>query len=278
MLAGATIKIESLVESELPPLPGSALRVTNLAQDINASSRSLADAIGLDPALSARILRAANSPLYARERAATSLPSAVNTLGNHTIHMFVMVYVASDAFNRRNGKGTATERALWEHSIAVAMAARELCLALGLRGGEEMFLCGLLHDIGKLLLLRHNPELYASISADPNPLQGENKLYGYTHTQVGAFAVRRWGLPEEIGYAIHHHHEPSEAPEGVLMARIIDVADILANNANIGLRRDMPTNLTLSESVIALRLDPEQLESVWQKTEAKLHDALSLFT
>ena len=279
MLAHATINIESLIETELPPLPGSASRVANLAQDLNSSARALADAIGIDPALTTRILRVANSPLYAVERAVTSLPSAVNTLGNNTIHMFVMFYVAADAFNRRDGKSLPAESVIWQHSVAVAIAARELSHTLGMRGGEEMFLCGLLHDIGKLLLLRHSPELYASVTNDAHPLAREQELYGYTHAQIGAFAARRWGLPDEIAYAIHHHHDPNESANGGVMARVIDVANMLVNNVGVGLSlEEAHADLALSDSVIALRVTAEQLEAAWQKTNAQWHEVQRLFT
>ena len=92
------VDIEELVRKELPPLPGSAMKVAALAKDMNSSTRAIANAIGCDPVLAARILKAANSPLYALERRATALPIAVNTLGNNTVHMIVIMSSASDAF------------------------------------------------------------------------------------------------------------------------------------------------------------------------------------
>jgi putative nucleotidyltransferase with HDIG domain len=284
MLATAKIDIESLVEVELPPLPGSALRVATLAQDINSSTHAIANAIGCDPILAARILRAANSPLYALERQVTTLPVAVNTMGNHAIHMFVMVYTAADAFNHRKGsKRLPQERALWEHSLAVGFAAREVRLAFGMKSSEEAFLCGLLHDIGKLLLLRHDAELYVPIqnlSDEQQMLEGEREVYGYTHAQVGAMAARRWGLPQELSNAIFYHHHPSEAAEYAVMARMIDVADALANAANYSIRPDAGKelkDLEMAESVIALNLSPEQLSTIWQKAETALRNTFHLF-
>lgn len=281
MLATAKINIETLVEVELPPLPGSALRVATLAQDINSSTHAIANAIGCDPILAARILRAANSPLYALERQVTTLPVAVNTMGNHAIHMFVMVYTAADAFTRKGASRSPHERALWEHSLAVGFAAREASLAFGMRSSEEAFLCGLLHDIGKLLLLRQDAELYAPlqlISNEQEMLEGEREVYGYTHAQVGALASRRWGLPQEISQAIFYHHHPSEADS--VMARIIDVADGLANAANYSMRpgsgKDLKS-LEMMESVIALNLSPMQLATIWQKAEVALQNTFHLF-
>ena len=279
MIATTKLDIELLVSTELPPLPGSAMRVAGLAQDMNASTRAIADAIGLDPVLAARVLRAANSPLYALERRVTALPMAVNALGNHAIHTLVILSAAADSFKGR-GVRPPVERALWEHSVAVALVAREVSVALGMRGSEESFLCGLLHDIGKLLLLRHDPAFYAQTAecADEQQLlEMEQSLYGYTHSQVGALVARRWDLPEEISYAICHHHQPSEAGQFMFLARVIDVADSLANTAGVGVRDEAGRDLSGAESVVALRLKEEQLAGAWERAEKNLREMMSVF-
>ena len=278
MLATAKIEINALVETELPPLPGSTLRVASLAQDPNSSTRAIASAIGSDPVLAARILRAANSPLYAMEQRVTALPTAVNALGCNTIHLLVVTYAAADTFKRK-GRQLAIERRLWEHSVAVGLAARETTLALGMRSSEEAFLCGLLHDIGKLLLIRHNAELFAQVGEDLDEqemLRREQEIYGYTHAQIGSFVARRWGLPEEIGYAINYHHYPSEADQFMFLARVVDVADALANVAGIGVRDESERDLSLAESVIALSLTEEQLKAIWERTMAHLSEISSV--
>src|ERR1700730_8538554 len=98
MIASAPVDLESLVQIELPPLPGVAMRVAALTQDLNSSTRMVAEAIACDPILTARILRVANSPLYCLERYVTALPMAVNAIGNEGIHSLVFVSVAADAF------------------------------------------------------------------------------------------------------------------------------------------------------------------------------------
>src|SRR5882757_228708 len=125
MMASDPVDLESLVQSELPPLPDVAMRVATLTQDLNSSARAIADAIGCDPILGARVLRAANSPLYYLERNVTSLTMAVGALGNENIHQLVVASAAISAFQRK-GRSSAVETTLWEHSIAVGIAAREI--------------------------------------------------------------------------------------------------------------------------------------------------------
>jgi putative nucleotidyltransferase with HDIG domain len=280
MIATAPVDLESLVEVELPPLPGSAMRVASLTQDFNSSAREIADAIGLDPILAARILRAANSPLYSFERRVTALPMAVSAMGNKNIHLLVVTSATADAFQSK-GKRSASELGLWEHSVAVGLAAREIMFMLKLRGVEEGFLCGLLHDIGKLLLLRHEKEAYQQLikeTQETDLLAAERALFGYTHSQVGALVTKRWNLPEAISHSIYHHHDPSQAAQSVLMARVVDVADTLANRAGLGLQPGPAGELAEMESVIALRLSEDQLKEIWEKILPSLSETFSLFS
>jgi len=273
------VDIEALVEVELPPLPDVAMRVARLTQDFNSSARSIAEAIGCDPALGARVLRAANSPLYYLERNVTTLHMAVSALGNENIHQLVVASSMMDAFQCR-GLRSAIETSLWEHSIAVGLAAREIMSVLGLRGTEQGFICGLLHDIGKLLLLRHDPDRYRRLLSDPSEpdfLAGEWQAFGFSHSQVGALAAKRWHLPETITHAIYHHHQPSQADVGMLIARVVDIADALANQAGLGIRGPVEQDLGELESVIALRLSQAQLEEIWNKAQTKVTETLSLF-
>jgi len=276
MIASAPVDLEALIKIELPPLPGVAMRVASLTQDLDATTRKIADAIGCDPILAARVLRAANSPLYCFERSVTALSVAVSALGNENIYSLVFISAAADAFLKSSR--SPYEKVLWEHSIAVGLAAREIMLVLRLRGMEEGFLCGLLHDFGKLLLLRHNQAAYSQLRNETNEddlLAGEMALFGYTHAQVGAMAARRWNLPEEIAHAIYYHHNPGQANHGTLMARVVDVADALAYRAGFGtLTSDR--DVEHSESAMALNLTSEQLQGVLEKTQSGIGELSSM--
>jgi putative nucleotidyltransferase with HDIG domain len=201
---------------------------------------------------------------------------AVSALGNETLYSLVFMSAAAEAFTK--GARSKFERELWEHSIAVGVAAREIMLMLRLRGLEEGFLCGLLHDIGKLMLLRHDPDGYNELlnaGGESELLSGESSAYGYTHAQVGALAAKRWNLPDEISHSIFHHHDPGQAVTGILMARVVDVADSIAYHAGFGIRL-AERNLLETESAIALRLTEEHIESVLEKTRVGSSEAMSM--
>jgi putative nucleotidyltransferase with HDIG domain len=276
MIASAQIDLESLIEVELPPLPGVAMRVAALTQDLDASTRKIADAIGCDPALATRVLRAANSPLFCFQRNITALPMAVSALGNETLYSLVFMSAAAEAFTK--GSRSKFERDLWEHSVAVGVAAREIMLMLRLRGLEEGFLCGLLHDIGRLMFLRHDPEVYKGLlnTTDENELlSAESAMFGYNHAQVGALAAKRWHLPDEISHSIFHHHDPGQADTGILMARVVDIADQIAYQVGLGIKF-AERQLLETESAIALRLTEEHLQTIVEKTQVGSSEAMSM--
>jgi len=203
---------------------------------------------------------------------------AVSALGNETIYSMVFMSAAAEAFTK--GPRSSFERDLWEHSVAVGLAAREIMLMLRLRGLEEGFLCGLLHDLGKLMLLRHDASSYKELlntSDEHELLRGETAVYGYTHSQVGALAAKRWNLPDEISHAIYYHHSPGQAEHGVLMARVVDVADSIAYHAGFGVRLG-ERDLVETESVMALKLTNEQLELIVEKTKLGSGEALAMLS
>ncbi|MEQ4575919.1 MAG: HDOD domain-containing protein, partial [Gammaproteobacteria bacterium] len=146
----------------LPSPPGVALRIIELAQDPDADVATAADAIALDMALSARMLRVANSPLYASRRRAENLGQALAILGlNATLSLalgFSMVHGLHNAF----GPHPLHER-VWRRSAVTALACRVLGQARGLRKPEELMLAGLLQDIGILALLKAMPDSYAPL-------------------------------------------------------------------------------------------------------------------
>lgn len=277
-----SVNIESLVRTELPPLPRAALRVAELTKDLTVSTRVIADTIGADPVLAANIIRASNSPLYARERPINTLPSAVTALGNHAIHMLVVVLIAFDFFHRKT-KNTAARRLLWEHSVATALAAREMCQALGLRLGEQAFLCGLLHDIGRLLLLCHDAEKYAQVSGqlcERELLEREREAYGYTHAEIGEHVARYWKLPVEIGRVLRFHHQPEDAGEYALMAYVVDAADALSNSAGVSIHEGDGgcCNISSVKLIVELGITDEQLKEIWEKAVAKVSELEHFFS
>jgi putative nucleotidyltransferase with HDIG domain len=273
------VDIESLLITKLPPSPGTMMRITTLLRDFNASMREVTQAISYEPVLVVRILRLANSPVYALERNVTSIQSAIAAVGSKAVHDIVMIGLASTTFSKEI-KNSPIAKKIWEHSLAVAMTARELSKLLGMRGTEEAFTCGLLHDIGKLILLSNDVEGYTTLldnEGESAMLQGEIELYGYNHAEVGSLIAKRWNLPEEVYFSILHHHNPSQSEHGTLVAHLVDVADTMCNIKGFGLREEPESRLEASESVMKLGFSPSHLENAWKSAETNINEVIKTF-
>lgn len=273
------VDIETIVNAKLPSMPGSAMRVLTLLRDINTPGRKLAEAVGCDPSLTTRVLRLANSPIYALQKNVSSLLQAVDVVGAKYLYDITIINLTADTFASEIS-GLALGRSIWEHSLAVALLAREFSRILGLRGTEEVFICGLLHDIGKIMLLRADVKTYSEIlekKGETEMLNWEVEIFGYTHAQVGALVIRRWQLPEIICHAILNHHNTSQAVEAVLISHLINIADSVANFHGYGLRHEEETILSNLESAIVLRLDESQIEAAWENIQTDLNEIAKMF-
>lgn len=199
---------------DLPTPPAVALRIIDLAQDPFADLARTADEIARDPALAARILRIANSPLYANvcRRPVTTLSQAVTLLGLNAALSLALGFSLANTL--RNPDGIAEERQrIWRRSVLAALASRVLGEEAGIRELEELMLGALLQDIGALALVQVFPDAYAGMLASPpepaRRLEREREIFGADHGEVGAWLASHWKLPESVCAMIRD----SETPE-----------------------------------------------------------------
>lgn len=274
------INIEELVKTNIPMMPTSIGRITSLLNNVNVSSRQLTEAIKYDPMLTARLLRLANSPIYSLRKNVTALQQAIEVVGLNSIYEILMLGLAADSFSKEI-RDSQEGLMIWEHSLAVALLSRELSLILGLRGTEEAFICGLLHDIGKILLLRNdfaNSSMSFQKNNETEMLHTESALFGYNHTQIGSLVASRWGLPEAVCYTILNHHNPSQCEHFLAMVHLVCAADMIANANGCGLREVDSANLAETESAILLKLSEEQMATAWERTAENLSEIKTVFT
>ncbi len=277
MFTATTLDLESIIKTKLPPLPGSVLKISSLLQDENVSQRKIAETIGYDPMLASRILRLANSPIYHFEQNVTSLTTAVNAVGNRAIYEMIMLGMIADSFGNEI-RNSVIGRDIWLHALAVAIGARELAATLRMHGTEEAFSCGLLHDIGSLLLFRVDSELYTEIFEQcerENTSPMEREIYGFDHAEIGALAAENWHLSESVCAMIRFHHEPSEVPQALMTTHIICIADHLAYAKNQKLPLD--GEFMSLPSIVNLGFQTHQLEAVWGKILIQLREIVRTF-
>ena len=220
----------------LPVLPIAVTRLLSLARDIDADFREIARVIETDQTLTARTLRAANSPLNSVSRQVKTVRQATVLLGTDTI---VNLALGVSVISLQSGlyKNLPVDpNEFGRHSIAVGLAARTLAQHFKLPNPSEAFVAGLLHDIGKLVLLMHYGESYARLMRkawqQSKPLHElEIDAYDLDHALVGHVLSLHWNLPLSIAQAVaEHHSEP--APRSV--ADVVSRANDLVKTIQLG--------------------------------------------
>lgn len=207
----------------LPTLPAVALRIINLANDPDTDVGEIAKVIALDPALVVKLLRVANSPFYGRRRKSENLRQAINLLGVHGTLTIALSFSLSASL--QSAKWAALDSVwYWRRSIIAAVVSRHLGEQQGLAELEELFLAGLLQDIGMLVFDTVMPTEYgvliASIARGEEPAAGqldyerlvaaERELLGADHMEVGSWLLRQWNLPEYLWRAVAGSENPTE--------------------------------------------------------------------
>lgn len=214
--------------------PDVVMRVRAAAGRENHTAAELADEIGRDPALSAKVLKLVNSGFFAFRQPICTITHAMVLLGSDVVASLV---VAAPVFDMFGPTGSAA--GLWAHSLATARCAGALGDVLGFDEPEELSLGGLLHDLGKVIIEREWPD-GARLVADAVTREGglmvdaERRLLGFDHADVGGWLLARWGLPRRLVTPIAQHH--AFDPQGPDAARVavVHVADVLARAAGRG--------------------------------------------
>jgi putative nucleotidyltransferase with HDIG domain len=192
--------------TRMPAQPLAAMQIVRLVDNPDASPAELGRLIEMDPALSARVIRLANSPLYSVSTAVRSAARAVLLLGFTTVRG-VAAAAASSLLTENPNLGPAD---YWAHSVSVAAASAVAAQVLGV-AENEAFSAGLLHDVGAALLHGADPERYDEMIAATEPAtlaDAESSVFGITHADAGAEALELWEFPQSFVQAIRAHHEP----------------------------------------------------------------------
>ncbi|MEJ5252108.1 MAG: HDOD domain-containing protein [Chthonomonadetes bacterium] len=198
----------------LPPMPAVITRVMEMTNDPNCTAQELQRVIGMDEVLSSKVLRLVNSARYGFPRRITTLSHAIILLGFETVRNLAIGVAAVRLVLRHGVACPVNRQRFWEHSLETALAASTLArhLRKDLILREEMFLTGLLHDLGILFLSQNFPEEYRAVVEHCGSLEEapavEQEVFGITHCEVGARMVEYWNLPPVFAEVMLHHHAP----------------------------------------------------------------------
>lgn len=218
------------LDVELPPMPQAASRVLELLNDPDTTTEDLRRVIETDPGLTTAVLRLVNSALFNLRQRITTVNHAITLLGFLRLRSLTLATVVAGLKSVAPGSAADVRDRIWEHSVNVAIGSRWLAGELGFAWSEEAFVCGLLHDCGRFLLLADQPHAYVALCDDAAGLPAgaeEAECLGASHTDLGCALLTKWNQAEQLVEAVRDHHEEGPAGEHAELVRLVGLVDRL---------------------------------------------------
>jgi putative nucleotidyltransferase with HDIG domain len=242
----------SLGLKSIPAMPQAAQKAFQLATNPKAEAHDFIDLVESDEALSARVLKIANSVFYDRGGGSKTIPDAVQVIGISELRGLLNASALSDLFALRH----PLRAQLWAHDIATGLTARALARRALPSQVDLAFLGGLMHDVGKLLMLQRHTDTYERImkqcvSQSIEPSKAEAEEYPFDHTQVGQMIAERWNFSDELTAVIRGHHEPWSNFPSLSIVSLVKGADIISHSLGLGFQRELAN----FKSIFADKLD-----------------------
>jgi len=219
-------------EIKLPEMPSTAFELNEIVEDPTASVHSIAEVVNRSPSLATLLLRVVNSSFYGFPSKINDISRAVTIIGTREITGLALGLSIVKAF-KDIPEEILDMSSFLRHSIACGIISRILAANKNIPQTEQMFVSGLLHDIGRLIIYQYFPDqaktlLSLSATSDKLLYQQENSILGGNHTLIGKYLLKTWKLPLELENNIFFHHNPSAAHDPI-RAAIVHLADIMVN-------------------------------------------------
>jgi HD-like signal output (HDOD) protein len=223
--------------TELASLPTIFAELVEAVNDPRSSAATLSRVVSKDTALAARLLKLVNSPFYGFPQKIDTISRAVTILGSRQLTMLALGVAAVDMF-RDVPEEMCTMDSFWRHSIAVGVGARMLAVNCNIPNTERLFVAGLLHDVGRLVIYKHLAShardiLALSQAEDISLRAAEVKVLGFDHSRLGGILLREWKLPPTLENIVRHHHKPEKAHSPREPA-LVQLANVLAYTLDLG--------------------------------------------
>jgi putative nucleotidyltransferase with HDIG domain len=267
---------EQLIQGvqDLPSLPAVVMELLSNIEQEDIDISVLAKKVSYDQALTAKTLRLANSSSFGLQVKVATIQQAITFLGFQTTRNLITAAAVTGCFPNGRCPGF-NDKAFWRHSIATAACSRSL--ARRLRFNQDVaFTAGLLHDIGRLVLVSGHPQAYGEVLAwraahDGEWLDAERAVLGVDHVDAGVALAEHWNFSDTMRQAIAWHHAPETAGAGFLAA-IVHVANAVVHALDLAGEEDELAPALSSVAWSAMGLNEEAYLDLFRETEQQLEE------
>ncbi len=262
-------------DPQLPPMPQVLEELRQITADEQACTEAIGEVILKDAGLSAFLLRLVNSAFYSFSSKVDTISRAVSLIGIKPLYSLALGFVFSEIL-ARVPKNMPMLDGLWKHSVAVGIVAQSIWrVQEGKEDSERLFVAGLLHDVGKLVLMclasEHARILYGRADGSLAVFELEDTVLGFNHAKLGGFLLKKWNMPAPLITAVHWHHNPHHAAH-YKEPTVVHLADMLVNGLGLGPRSDSPVCASVRDSSAVYSLKPETLELAAASLADRLED------
>lgn len=269
-------EVEVLIDNtvSIPTVPTTLNEINRIINDPDGSAMEAADVVAKDPAIATKVLRLANSSLYSLRVDVSDVKHAVSILGLRILRNLVVQATILEQFKVAQKDRTSFDPEwLWDHSVKTASAARMLVEECEVPGvdAEAAYTAGLIHDVGKILLLQDPTERFLQAveksATTGEPLHScEMEIYGFHHGHAGALLAMRWKLSTLLAHVIECHHDPLAEEEYLKVGCLLHCANGLAHAAATG--NGGYVGDSLDEEILGtLGVDPTRVPELIQQVE-----------
>jgi putative nucleotidyltransferase with HDIG domain len=277
------LEVMIMTASDLPTIPVVATKVMQLIESESATAEELAKVVASDPAVAARVLKISNSSFYGCQRQIQTLSHAIVVLGFGTLKSLVVAASVKQVYQPYG----LTEKMLWEHSFGAGLAARIIAIETRVVNEEEAFLGGLFHDIGKIIMntmdhAQFHDVMQRCYNDGLSFEDAEQRVYSYTHSEVGGLVIKKWNFPDMLMRAVLNHHvfdfSEDEDTVQVNLTCVVGLADMLCHKVGIGIR-EPDDELDLLQTVPAQKLgfSEQSMETLLDRFRAAYEKDKSFF-
>jgi|WetSurSiteA1Bulk_404760.scaffolds.fasta_scaffold61330_2 putative nucleotidyltransferase with HDIG domain len=271
-LSSLRARVENV--STLPTIPKTLKRLIGVMENPRVSLNDISTFISNDPALTTKVLKMVNSPVYGFPGRISSVSQAVILLGLNVVKGLLLGVSVFELMQK-------SMIGLWEHSMGCAVIARLIAKRKGLKEPEELSVGGLLHDIGKVILILQYPAEYQQAMSVAQHqgitvFEAERDYFAAGHASVGAWVAQKWSFPRGLTDVIDCHHKPHLAKNAPLESAIVHLSDIMLRGRGFGFAGDDKVPLINTKAWESLELSREDLKEILREAEDSLSEAEEL--